>query len=311
MHIVLILVHNGRMMPNMPSGRNTATQGSRWGPERRLEFIDFRLRWDGRLNRADLISFFGISVPQASLDIAKYTELAPNNLVYDRRAKVYVAGKPFEPLFPGTTPSRYLNELLAAESGLLPGEASFLGWKPPIGFVPSPGRALAADMLSALLTAVREQRGLRVRYQSMSRPEPTQRELTPHAFGHDGFRWHVRAYCHIRAEFRDFVIARMTNARPAEPCGPGAVGDTAWNTLVPIVLIPNPRLPQSHQRAVEVDFGMLNGEARLDCRRALVFYVLRHLGLLVDSPRHPEAQQVVLKDRTQIVQYLPQIRDER
>lgn len=297
-------MHNRGMTTKKPSGKSAATQGSRWGPERRLEFIDFRLRWDGRLNRADLIAFFGISVPQASLDIAKYTELAPRNLEYDRSAKVYVAGKAFKPMFPGTNPSRYLNELLAAEAGLLPSEASFLGWRPPVGFVPSPGRALSADTLATLLRAVREERGVRVRYQSMSRPEPTERGLTPHAFGHDGFRWHVRAYCHTRAEFRDFVIARMADVRPAEPEGPGAEGDAAWNTPVPIVLVPNPRLPSPHQRAVEVDYGMVNGEARLECRQALVFYVLRHLGLLVDMPEHLEMQQVVLKDRSQLTQYV-------
>ena len=38
----------------------------RWGTERRLEFIDFRLYWEGRVNRADLTREFGISVPQAS-----------------------------------------------------------------------------------------------------------------------------------------------------------------------------------------------------------------------------------------------------
>ena len=48
------------------------TKVARWGQERRLEFIDFRLYWEGRINRSDLIDFFGISVPQASLDLAKY-----------------------------------------------------------------------------------------------------------------------------------------------------------------------------------------------------------------------------------------------
>lgn len=299
-----MLMHNRGMTTEKPSGKHAVAQSSRWGPERRLEFIDFRLRWDGRLNRSDLIAFFGISVPQASLDIAKYTELAPRNLEYDRSAKVYVAGKMFDPLFPGTNPSRYLNELLATEAGLLPAEASFLGWKPPVGFVPSPGRALSADTLAALLRAVREKRGVRVRYQSMSRPETTERCLTPHALGHDGFRWHVRAYCHTRTEFRDFVIARMADVHPAEPEGPGAAGDVAWNTSVPIVLMPNPRLPSTHQRAVEVDYDMVNGEARFECRQALVFYVLRHLGLHVDMPDHPELQQVVLKDKAGLERYV-------
>ena len=42
----------------------------RCGQERRFEFIEFRLLWDGRLNRADLTAYFGISVPQASMDLA-------------------------------------------------------------------------------------------------------------------------------------------------------------------------------------------------------------------------------------------------
>lgn len=279
---------------------------SRWGQDRRLEFIDFRLRWDGRLNRSDLIGFFGISVPQASLDIARYTELAPANLVYDRSARVYVSGSQFVPLYSSTSSSHYLSELLAAEAGLLTAEATFIGWRPPVGFVPSPGRAVPADTLVPLLLAIREGRGVRVQYQSMSRPEPSERRLTPHALAHDGFRWHVRAYCDARAEFRDFVIARMNDVQLDEPSGPGSAGDAAWNTMTELVLVPNPKLSPAHRRALEVDYGMVDGEVRLPCREALVFYVLRHLGLHVDLSAYPESQQVVLKDKSQAEKVLAQ-----
>ena len=47
-----------------------ATQGSvRWGIERRLEFIEFRLFWEGHINRGDLMAAFGISINQASTDL--------------------------------------------------------------------------------------------------------------------------------------------------------------------------------------------------------------------------------------------------
>jgi hypothetical protein len=45
--------------------------------ETRLEFIEFRLFWEGVLNRADIIDYFGVSVPQASNDLSRYQELAP------------------------------------------------------------------------------------------------------------------------------------------------------------------------------------------------------------------------------------------
>jgi hypothetical protein len=44
---------------------------------RRLEFIEFRLFWEGSINRADLVEAFGVSVPQASKDLTLYQERAP------------------------------------------------------------------------------------------------------------------------------------------------------------------------------------------------------------------------------------------
>ena len=54
-------------------------QGSvRWGIERRLEFIEFRLFWDGHVNRSDLMAAFGISINQASADLNRYLGMAPD-----------------------------------------------------------------------------------------------------------------------------------------------------------------------------------------------------------------------------------------
>ena len=40
-----------------------------WGVEKRFEFIEFRLFWEGKINRKDLIDQFAISVPQSSIDL--------------------------------------------------------------------------------------------------------------------------------------------------------------------------------------------------------------------------------------------------
>ncbi len=79
----------------------------RWGQDRRLEFIEYRLRWAGHLNRSDLTDYFGISVPQASLDLSEYTRRAPGNLTYDRSTRTYVLADGFKPLFKGTNHERY------------------------------------------------------------------------------------------------------------------------------------------------------------------------------------------------------------
>src|SRR6266850_5427329 len=112
----------------------------RWSQKRRLEFIEFRLLWDGRVNRADLINFFGISVPQASLDLAKYRELAPANAVYDSTEKTYVAGSSFASVLVSNSADFYLNRILAVESGNLELSSTFLAWRPPMGIVQYPVR---------------------------------------------------------------------------------------------------------------------------------------------------------------------------
>ncbi len=91
----------------------------RWGIERRLEFADFRLFWEGRINRGDLTDYFGISTPQASADIARYQELAPDNITYNTRAKCYVAAAEFRPVFEVGDSDRYLAPLRSIANGTI------------------------------------------------------------------------------------------------------------------------------------------------------------------------------------------------
>ena len=83
----------------------------RWGVEKRLEFIEFRLFWEGGINRSDIMERFGVSVPQASKDLSLYEERAPGNLVYDRREKRYFASPGFKPVFLKPDADRYLTQL--------------------------------------------------------------------------------------------------------------------------------------------------------------------------------------------------------
>ena len=64
----------------------------RWGVAQRLEFIEFRLFWEGHVNRSDLMEQFGLSVNQASADLNRYLGFAPDNMVYDKSARMYVRG---------------------------------------------------------------------------------------------------------------------------------------------------------------------------------------------------------------------------
>lgn len=289
-----------------PNPENPAiAPNARWSQDRRLEFIDFRLQWDGHVNRSDLTLFFGISVPQASLDFSRYLTLAPGNMEYDRSSRLYVALPSFKPIYAASHPNRYLNELLAIVTGVLPRQESFVGWYPPLDTVPLPTRTLDADILTVLLRAIRHRQSVRVLYQSTSKPEPTSRTLSPHAIAHDGFRWHVRAYCDSRKQFLDFVIARILRIDSTEPSGADPEQDREWQNILRLVLEPNPNLSPALRRALELDYGMEGGEVELPCREALLFYELKRLGLL-EALRNgaSENQQIVLKNEAEIREYL-------
>lgn len=64
-----------------------------WGSERRLDYIDYRLLTAGTLRRVDISETFGVSESQASQDIARYLDLYPGAVEYDRSAKYYQRAK--------------------------------------------------------------------------------------------------------------------------------------------------------------------------------------------------------------------------
>lgn len=281
-------------------GASQPERSSRWSQEQRLEFIDFRLAWEGKINRSDLTGFFGISVPQASLDLARYKAMAPDNCKYDLGQKVYLRSDSFTTNFSSSGPSHYLNDLLALSAGVISPEGSYLGWKPPFDTLPTPGRNLSSSILYSLLFAIREKKKMHIEYMSFSRTESTVRQISPHALSNDGFRWHVRAFCHTRNAFLDFVIARILRHLDFEDSGLNGEGDKAWNNFLTLDLVPHPELPEPHRKAVEYDYAMTDGRIELKCREALIFYALRRLGLDQESTLPLNARHLFLANRDEV-----------
>jgi len=273
----------------------------RWSIERRLEFIEFRLFWEGRVNRSDLVDFFGISVPQASADLGRYQEVAKQNLVYDKRAKSYLVTREFKPVLLELDAQRYLAQLRLIANGILPKEESWLGWVPPYATVPSIARRVDPVKLRKVLDVIRTGSAIHVEYQSLSRPDPLWRWLTPHALAFDGFRWHVRAWCHTRNRFQDFVFARMLSLDETRPDQINAECDVEWQRLLTFRIGPHPDLGKAARKAIELDYGMQQGEISVETRISLSFYLERRLGLdFKPEEVRPERQQIILLNREEV-----------
>jgi hypothetical protein len=61
-----------------------------WFTRTRLDWIDEMLRIYGFLRRDHLVRKFGISVPQASKDLAAFLRLHPDRMTYDLHLKCYI-----------------------------------------------------------------------------------------------------------------------------------------------------------------------------------------------------------------------------
>ena len=267
----------------------------RWSQDRRLRFIDFRLQWQGRLNRSDLMEFFGISVPQASADIAVYMDRAPGNIEYDRSSRTYLASSSFKAIFQSSGPDQYLAQLLAIDRGILDPAQAQIGYLLPTESVHVPSRTIDRTILASLIRAIDGSQTVRVRYQSIARDEPQWRDISPHAMCTDGLRWHARAYCHLRAGYRDFVLGRILELEGTRQPKVSAEEDYEWHNFIEIVLAPNPELNAQQRTGVEIDYGMTAGRVSFKCRQAMLFYTLRTLNFDNEGiPQKGERQLVIL-----------------
>ena len=145
---------------------------------------------------------------------------------------------------------------------------------------------------------------LEVDYQSITRDEPTRRMISPHALGYDGVRWHVRAYCHLRNAFHDFVIGRITKVGHAKSTLIRALDDQDWHEKVDLVLAPHPALSTQQKRGVEIDYKMIDGRTKLTSRRAMLYYTLRRLGIRDDGTPQDYPKQVVIENLEEVRPFL-------
>jgi WYL domain len=274
--------------------------GLRWGVERRLEFIEFRLFWEGAINRSDLIDFFGVSVPQASKDLSLYQERAPGNMEYDKSEKRYFVARGFKPRFQTPDADQYLSQLRSVGENLIDEDETWISRLPPLGCMPIPHRQVEPAVLQSLLAAIREEDSIEIHYQSMNpqRPEPIWRSISPHAFGHDGFRWHARAFCHVDGRFKDFLLSRCLDTRKSKVSPANRADDFCWHETVDLKLIPNPKLSKSQQKIIAHDYSMDKNQLHLSMRKALLYYFQKRLRLdVAEALDGPQEVPVVIANK--------------
>lgn len=246
----------------------------------RLQWMEDRLWWVGALNRNDLVLRFGISPPQATNDFSLYQNLAPANIKYDPKKKLYVCGDGFVPLFPKDH-ELWLKEGVAEDDALQTIQ---------LVEVTSLKRGIDPAVVQLISRAARNRTPLRVLYQSMKLTEPEERIISPHAIVETEVRWHVRAWDEKRQAFLDLVPSRIIKAIP-DPSLPWVPQeqDEQWNRMVDIILIPSRKLSENQCWIAGRDYQMTEGRRIVRVRACIVYYQLSAM-YLVDAVRYHEGQ---------------------
>ena len=266
-----------------------------WGVRSRLEFIEWKAYWEGRLNREDLENQFRISTPQASVDLKNYRERAPGNIEYNPAERAYFATDNFRQQFLRLSPERFLLQLQSIKSGSLDIRETWFSHLPPVDVVPRLSRDVHAFVLRAILKCIRINGEMEIYYQSLTSAKL--RTICPHSLAYDGHRWHIRAWAPARAEYRDYVFGRILSFAEPKPCQSQPPEDLEWNTFVDLALIAHPDLSEEQRNAIEHDFQMEGGRKVLSLRLALAFYFIKRHNLdLREGQVPPERAQLYIEN---------------
>jgi WYL domain len=268
----------------------------------RYWMLELLAYWEGKVNTKPLIQAFDLSRQSASAIINKYLASNENTLVYDVTQKAYLVTEAFNPKFINKTVDEYLDW---QQVGKIP---SFQNREPSTSQIRIQAlpRYVDPSVMRPLLKAMKCKTAVDCEYLSVTNNEPLGRLIYPHSFVKAANRWHVRGFCALRNNFLDFVLSRF---RSVEYDGNEAMytekEDVKWNTLVDLILAPDPRLTDTQKQALEKDFNMKDGQLIVKARGALVKYTLDDLQIKTKMlEADPQAQQLVCVNYSDIKRWL-------
>jgi len=269
------------------------TNEENWAAQERLRAIERAVWWRGWVKRKNLQKLFGVSLAQASSDLQKYQQLNSGAMVYDLSRKRYEAAD-------GMTCQLHLPQLEDAIRCFLPSQ--YIGQLPVslemehemVATVGLPSRRGKDRVERMVMQGLLNGQKLKLQYWSVSSGKSSWREIAPAGLGHDGYRWHVRAWCYQNSDYRDFVLSRISAIKAPEDLseakGEALPADEDWETFETVRLKPNSNLEENSRRAIEMDYGIRkNGVLKLAVRRAMREYLLAHMRVSeLNLPNHFE-----------------------
>ncbi|HMN12769.1 MAG TPA: WYL domain-containing protein [Bellilinea sp.] len=259
--------------------------------KRRFEILDTLLKWEGELSNSRIRDLLDIQVVSASRLLADYREAYPDRLSWDSSRKRYLL-RPNRERFGGAADD-YLR--------LLTEQGEQLNW---IERLDTNISVVQPAVLSTIRRAIQDEKLVQIDYASMTHPEGQTRDIFPFHIVEAGRRWHVRAWCCMRGEYRDFVLGRIRSIKESLDVMRPSIPDTGWETRADVRLVPHSALSPAQARVIRDE--LLDGTTarRIRTRACLVPYVVQEVRASVSIDQQPPDYQIEVANLDEIRLYL-------
>ena len=234
-----------------------------------LKFIDFNLLFRGHISLAEVEAEFSHEPSLVGTGFYAYTDQNPESVEYEQNSKRYFQSSHFKPLYEYPAKEfirdvkNYFSRVLASDNSAPMQSETILNF---------PDTLVMARLIQAILNG----NPVNVIYTSLTSGSSS-RDLVPHSIVDNGLRWHLRAYDRKSNEFRDFVLTRISKVTikgDAVSDHELRVGDDQWQKIIKLEIKPHPN-NIAQATAIEMDYGMLDGQLSVTTRAALAGYLLR------------------------------------
>ena len=244
----------------------------------RLAYIDFLLRFTGKLRRSDITSFFGLGDAAASKEISNYKAQKEGNVEYDRvLRRNEILRETYQPLVDIDATSA----LGMLANGF---NKTKLQHRPiiPYSRVGNSSKILDVDLVSKVTRAISSKNIIKCYYMSGSSSNHGERTLTPTTIFFDGISWMFRAFHRESNEFKCFNFSRL---KAVTECpldfaknNETIESDADWQltTLVHLALHPSLSDKKKAEIRQEYDLDIDQNEFVVREKAALVYYLVWH-----------------------------------
>lgn len=242
---------------------------------KRFEYIETKLLWGEGMTISELSETFGISRQAGQSIVNQYRQCHPDQMIYDPKLKRHFATKTFVPKYVKDDAKSFLDYLRGqtlSQYYKVEEDWSDIEVTDVNGHLQPPVRT---PLTRILFTALRREKSLQIHYlkKEETSDETILRVISPNHLVFANNRYHLRAYCHFRKAYRDFVLSNILTADFSGDEWRSSREDIEWNTFETIKLIPNPELPKETQHALLQRFEVKEGFRKIICRKAIAYYI--------------------------------------